>query len=361
MIAKLTADYAKTGQGREADANRAATQLARREAYIQAAEGEVLTASANLCRLLNLDPSIRLHPTDAFVVPHPIVPDPIPVAELIALGLLNRPELGRAASGHPGSPHESGRGENPAVLADDLGRLQRGRLRRRQQPRPADLRRDERREPISTPSCTGRSRTWGWQRRPDPPGGCAAQDHRSSSRSKSSIECVPTSPKPMPEPTPVMLRSALMKTPSDRVTSPIMKTLIGPCLMGATDPRDVLPIELLNSFDLLANARVEYVDAIVDYNRAQFAMYVALGQPPANALAHPVPVEGVVPRNVPAPRTVPAGGPAAGDRPSAASPAAAPPPSRWRQRIRRVFQHHEMEATAIPPARFASVTSAALK
>ena len=43
--------------------------------------------------------------------------------------------------------------------------------------------------------------------------------------------------------------------------------------------RDVLPIELLNSFDLLANARVEYVDAIVDYNRAQFAMYVALGQP----------------------------------------------------------------------------------
>ena len=36
--------------------------------------------------------------------------------------------------------------------------------------------------------------------------------------------------------------------------------------MGGDRPRDVLPIELLNSFDLLANARVEYVDAIVDYN-----------------------------------------------------------------------------------------------
>src|SRR5262249_31936589 len=46
-----------------------------------------------LCQLLNLDPSIRLHPTDAAVVPQPIVPDPIPVAELIALGLLRRPEL----------------------------------------------------------------------------------------------------------------------------------------------------------------------------------------------------------------------------------------------------------------------------
>ena len=47
----------------------------------------------SLCRILNLDPSIRLHPTDAFVVPHPLVPDPIPVSELIAMGLLNRPEL----------------------------------------------------------------------------------------------------------------------------------------------------------------------------------------------------------------------------------------------------------------------------
>jgi outer membrane protein TolC len=34
VIAKLTADYAATGQGRESDANRAATQLARREADI---------------------------------------------------------------------------------------------------------------------------------------------------------------------------------------------------------------------------------------------------------------------------------------------------------------------------------------
>src|SRR5262249_50735504 len=85
QIAKLTADYAQAGQGREADANRAATQLARREALIQAAEGEVLAASAQLCQLLNLDPSIRLHPTDAFVVPQPLVPDPIPLRELIAM------------------------------------------------------------------------------------------------------------------------------------------------------------------------------------------------------------------------------------------------------------------------------------
>jgi hypothetical protein len=61
----------------------------------------------------------------------------------------------------------------------------------------------------------------------------------------------------------------------------------------------VLPIELLNSFQLLAGARLDYIDAIVDYNESQFAMYVALGQPPADALARPVPTEGVAPANLP--------------------------------------------------------------
>src|SRR6185437_12629925 len=93
IVARLTSAYAQEGRGRKADADRAATELARREADYQAAEGAVLVASARLARVINIDPSIRLHPTDAWVVPSPIVPDPIPVAELIAIGLLQRPEL----------------------------------------------------------------------------------------------------------------------------------------------------------------------------------------------------------------------------------------------------------------------------
>src|SRR5262249_23025356 len=54
--------------------------------------------------------------------------------------------------------------------------------------------------------------------------------------------------------------------------------------------RDVLPIELIDSFRLLARSRDNLVDAIVDYNESQFQMFVALGQPPADVLAHPVPV-----------------------------------------------------------------------
>jgi hypothetical protein len=62
--------------------------------------------------------------------------------------------------------------------------------------------------------------------------------------------------------------------------------------------RDVLPIELLDSFRLMAGARLDYIDAIVDYNRSQFELYVALGQPPADSLAHPVPTQGVYPSGV---------------------------------------------------------------
>ena len=50
-----------------------------------------------------------------------------------------------------------------------------------------------------------------------------------------------------------------------------------------------LPIELLNSLRLLCDARLAYLDAIMDYNQAQMELYVALGQPPANVLARPVP------------------------------------------------------------------------
>jgi outer membrane protein TolC len=58
-----------------------------------------------------------------------------------------------------------------------------------------------------------------------------------------------------------------------------------------------LPIEMLDSFRLLARSRYLYLDSIIDYNRAQFELYVALGQPPARCLARPVPANLVPPPN----------------------------------------------------------------
>src|SRR5262249_25040461 len=57
-----------------------------------------------------------------------------------------------------------------------------------------------------------------------------------------------------------------------------------------------LPIELLYSLRLLVRGRAAYLNAIADYNRAQFELYVALGNPPPNTLARPVPPGFVPPR-----------------------------------------------------------------
>ncbi len=47
-----------------------------------------------------------------------------------------------------------------------------------------------------------------------------------------------------------------------------------------------LPIEVVNSLDLLARARQDFVTAVVEYDQAQFRLLVALGTPPAVALAN---------------------------------------------------------------------------
>ena len=322
VVARLTADFSKTGLGRAADANRAATQLARREADVQAAEAEILVASAALCKLLNLDPSIRLHPTDAVVVPQPLVPDPIPIAELIALGMLNRPELaaqraaiqaalmgldgakilpfspttivGFSAGGFGGGSNLvrpifsglGGRSDLDAIVYWTIQNLGVGNI--------ALIRMADARLKVANfqqVEILNRVRAEVAE--------AYARTHARYAQIGIYEEAV---------------RSGYLAYHQD------LERIRG---MAAFRPRDVLPIELLNSFDLLANARVEYVDAIVHYNRAQFAMYVALGQPPANSLAHPVPVEGVSPRNIP-PRAMPEPAAPATDRPQTRRPI--PPP-----------------------------------
>jgi outer membrane protein TolC len=52
------------------------------------------------------------------------------------------------------------------------------------------------------------------------------------------------------------------------------------------------PIEVIDSLKLLAESKDGYLDAIIEYNEAHFELYVATGQPPAAALAHAVPVGG---------------------------------------------------------------------
>jgi outer membrane protein TolC len=50
-----------------------------------------------------------------------------------------------------------------------------------------------------------------------------------------------------------------------------------------------LPLEAIDSLRLLGRARYDYLNAVVEYDRAQYQLWVALGRPPADCLARPVP------------------------------------------------------------------------
>lgn len=93
VVAQITAAYAATGQGLPADAERAATELQLRESELVAAEADLSVASARLAEVLSLNHSQRLYATDNYLVPHPAVPELIPRNELIAIALIQRPEL----------------------------------------------------------------------------------------------------------------------------------------------------------------------------------------------------------------------------------------------------------------------------
>lgn len=285
-VAKLTAAYANAGQGRHADAHRALTELQLREGDVKRAEGEILEASAQLCFTLNLDPSIRLRPTDGAVVPHPIVPDPIPVGELIAIALLQRPELKArqavireallalgGAKALPFSPNflvgfsAGGFGGGSNLVRPVFGGF------------------------------GGRSdfdvvAFWTLQN-------LGVGNAALVNMAKARLGAVQYREIAMLDQVRAEVAEAYAKTHARYSQIGVSEQGVRGGLRGFR--QDLLRIEntvapaidTIDSLRLLARVRYAYLDSIADYDRAQFELYVALGQPPADVLARPVPTTGL--------------------------------------------------------------------
>ena len=76
-ISRMTSDFARIGQARQADADRMTTEARLLDSEVQRASGHVAVVAAQLARLLNLDPSLRLQ----------TVGGPIPILELVDSGM----------------------------------------------------------------------------------------------------------------------------------------------------------------------------------------------------------------------------------------------------------------------------------
>jgi outer membrane protein TolC len=96
LLAKTTGDFARVGQGLQADAARAQTELAVRRNDVHRAEEAIQTATARLTELLSLDPQLQIEVLEPNVVPIDLVSIDSESGQLIAVGLSNRPELAEA-------------------------------------------------------------------------------------------------------------------------------------------------------------------------------------------------------------------------------------------------------------------------
>jgi outer membrane protein TolC len=92
QLVKVTEDFSRAGEGLEADAQRAKAELDGRRRALLKTEEVVAVNSAELARLLRLDPAVTLHPTDQQPVAIDLVPVDMSLHDLIGQALANRPE-----------------------------------------------------------------------------------------------------------------------------------------------------------------------------------------------------------------------------------------------------------------------------
>lgn len=92
-IAQLTRDFAAAGQGLQADADRMETELTLIDARMIGRREEVELASSRLAHALSSDPSRRIVPLDAMMVPLELHSAQTSKASMIQSGLRLRPEL----------------------------------------------------------------------------------------------------------------------------------------------------------------------------------------------------------------------------------------------------------------------------
>ncbi|MCA9062787.1 MAG: TolC family protein [Planctomycetaceae bacterium] len=96
IVSQLTRDFAETGQGLQSDADRMQTELFLIDARLSTARENADVASARLCETLGVHSGKRIYPADPTVVPLHLVDLTRDQSSLIGTGLMNRPELKEA-------------------------------------------------------------------------------------------------------------------------------------------------------------------------------------------------------------------------------------------------------------------------
>ncbi len=290
-IVRLAVNFARAGEGREADADRARSEALLLHTQEEAAEGDVAVAAANLARLLNMDPAVRLHGPGG---PLPLVRlvDSSPGLEaLIQIAMRNRPEVaartadigvvtahlreeqvrpfvpllsvGYSAGEFGGGSnltdtrfgHFDGRSDFDVLAVWSFDNFGVGNLTTVRRLR-ADV----------AEAAAVRARVIDQIRREVAEAyGVSAARIQQAEVARRRVETA----------------AQAYRFDLERIRG----------LVGISKTRIIAhPIELMNSADLLNRARLDLIGAVVGFDQAQFRLFVALGQPPTQA--PPLPVNG---------------------------------------------------------------------
>jgi outer membrane protein TolC len=327
-VARLTRVYAETGQGRKADADRAAVTALLYHRAVQNGEEEVAVASAELARRLNLDPVVRIRPLTARIEPITLIDPSSPVEELVRVALQFRPEVGARSAlvgvaqtrqrqellrpflpilwvGFSGGAFGGGSNLVAQLLGNFKGRTD------------FDVR------AYWSVQNLGFGNYALWSERRGEVGEALGQQSRAINLVRREVS------------------GTLGQVLAARAQVDITERQLETAEAGFREDLDRirgtigLPIEVTNSLDLLAEARQNHLKAIIVYNQAQFRLFVSLGSPPPLerpdfgplppapiATPLPLPPVSMLPAGVGMPADLPAPAPAPG---VATAPALGPP------------------------------------
>jgi outer membrane protein TolC len=279
-LVKVTRDMAEAKQGREADAERARTEALFMRAAAERLQGEVDVAAAALARLLNLDP-VRLLRAPAAPIPLLELVDPRAGLEsLVEIAVDNRPEI-------------AARTADIAVVETNL---------RQERIRPwvptlaagfsaggfgggGNL--------AETQFSSFRGRTdfdfsaiWTFENFGF--GNLAKRrrlEARVSEANAERLRAVDAVREEVAE----AFALVLARRQTIDIARQRTETAERAFLQDLKRARNLegRPIEALDSVRLLTRARQDYVGALIGYDQAQLQLFVALGQPPTEALALP--------------------------------------------------------------------------
>ena len=286
---------AKTG----AEINRADVDLQLRLQERILIKGDVRVASSRLARLLLLQPTVALVPAEPAIVPIALVPEAAPAEELVNVGLVTRPEMA----------------ESQSLVGASEARLQQSRLA----PLMPHVQvyyeagvfgggQDATLSNFNGRGDGGASLVW--QLNNLGFGNLAANRVRRTQVSEANYHVLEVQAQVADEVNTALQIARARREMLDGAQAAVRQAdeeyrKFYELSISKRGPRDLLDtLQPVLALQTLAQARTQYLTAVIEYNRAQFQLFTAMGRPAAESLPKATPMPVAVP-TVPPPHQPP--------------------------------------------------------